>query len=85
MLKTVEAVRERERESYSLEKKVTLKNKAQAQNYVNNSICWTVWRAYSREISFICCAQNTVLAGIRKIDLIDNIKDGLYSNIKVVM
>ena len=44
MLKTVEAVRERERESYSLEKKVTLKNKAQAQNYVNNSICWTVWR-----------------------------------------
>ena len=42
-------------------------------------------RVYSREISFICCAQNTVLAGIRKIDLIDNIEDGLCSNIKVVM
>ena len=42
-------------------------------------------RIYSREISFICCAQNTVLAGIRKIDLIDNIEDGLCSNIKVVM
>ena len=42
-------------------------------------------RVYSREISFICYAQNTVLAVIRKIDLIDNIKDGLYSNINVVM
>ena len=41
--------------------------------------------AYSREISFICCAQNIVLAVNRKIDLIDNIKDGLCSNIKVVM
>ena len=88
MLKTVEAVKERERElqfreesnskkqststklckqqylldsleSYSLEKKVTLKNKAQAQNYVNNSICWTVWRerGISNEISFICVAS----------------------------
>ena len=42
-------------------------------------------RVYSREISFICCAQNIVLAVNRKIDLIDNIKDGLCSNIKVVM
>ena len=42
-------------------------------------------RVYSREISFIFCAQNIVLAVNRKIDLIDNIKDGLCSNIKVVM
>ena len=42
-------------------------------------------RVYSREISFICCAQNIVLAGIRKIDFIQNIQDGLCSNINVVM
>ena len=42
-------------------------------------------RVYSREISLICYAQNIVLAVNRKIDLIDNIKDGLCSNIKVVM
>ena len=42
-------------------------------------------RVYSREISFICYAQNIVLAVNRKIDLIDNKKDGLCSNIKVVM
>ena len=45
-------------------------------------------RVYSREISFICCAQNTVLVGIIKIKLnkigID-IKDGLCGKIKVVM
>ena len=45
-------------------------------------------RVNSRELGFICCAQNTVLAGIRKIELnrlrIEN-KDGLCSNIKVVM
>ena len=43
-------------------------------------------RVYSREISFICCAQNIVLAGIRKVELnrIED-KDGLCSNIKVVM
>ena len=42
-------------------------------------------RVYSRKISFICCAQNIVLDGIRKIDFIQNIQDGLYSNINVVM
>ena len=26
-------------------------------------------RVDSRELGFICCAQNTVLAGIRKVDL----------------
>ena len=42
-------------------------------------------RANSRELNFICCAQNVVLAGIGKLDFIVHIKDGLYSNIKVVM
>ena len=40
----------------------------------------------SREISFLNCAQNTVLTGIRKIKLNNKEnKDRLYSNIKVVM
>ena len=40
-------------------------------------------RVYSREISFIYCARNIVLAGIRKVELnkID-IKDGLCGNVK---
>ena len=40
-------------------------------------------RVYSREISFICCAQNTVLVGIGIIDfnIIYRKKDGLYSNV----
>ena len=42
-------------------------------------------RVNSRELNFICCAQNVVLAGIGKLDFIVHIKDGLYSNIKVVM
>ena len=42
-------------------------------------------RDNSRELNFICCAQNVVLAGIGKLDFIVHIKDGLYSNIKVVM
>ena len=43
-------------------------------------------RVYSREISFICCAQNIVLLGIVKIELnkIEK-KDRLCSNIKVVI
>ena len=38
-----------------------------------------------RKIRFICCAQNTVETVIRKIDFLDNMKDGLYNNIKLVM
>ena len=45
-------------------------------------------RAYSRKISFICCAQNTVIAGIEIIEfnkIYNRKKDRLCSNIKVVM
>ena len=44
---------------------------------------FTRQRVYSREISFICCAQNTVLVGIGIIDfnIIYRKKDGLYSNV----
>ena len=43
---------------------------------------------YSRKISFICCAQNTAIAGIEKIDfnkIYNRKKDGIYNKIKVVM
>ena len=50
MNKTVEAVRERERESYSLENKVALKKDVTISSYVNIRNCWTVWRElYSKQ------------------------------------
>ena len=45
-------------------------------------------RAYSRKISFMCCTQNTAIAGIEKIDfnkIYNRKKDGIYNKIKVVM
>ena len=44
MEETVEVVRGRERESYSLENKVALKKDATTTSYVNMRNCWTVWR-----------------------------------------
>ena len=44
MEETVEVVRGRERESYSLENKVALKKDATTASYVNMRNCWTVWR-----------------------------------------
>ena len=44
MEETVEVVRGRERESYSLENKVALKKDATTVSYVNMRNCWTVWR-----------------------------------------
>ena len=44
MGETVEVVRERERERYSLENKVALKKDATTASYVNMRNCWTVWR-----------------------------------------
>ena len=47
MEETVEVVRGRERESYSLENKVALKKDATTVSYVNILNCWTVWRESS--------------------------------------
>ena len=43
MLKTIDTVREREREVQFKEQSNSKKN-AQATSYVNEQICWTVWR-----------------------------------------
>ena len=66
-----ERERERERESYNLVKIVALIKDAQALSYVNNtdsSDSLERERVYSRELSFIYHAQNTVLVGIEIID-----------------
>ena len=44
MLKTVETVRERERESYNLTNKVALKKDATTTSYASMWNCWTAWR-----------------------------------------
>ena len=89
MAETVGVVKKRE--SYNLVKIVALIKDAQALSYVNNtdsSDSLERERVYSRELSFIYHAQNTVLVGIEIIDfnkIYNREKDGIYSNIKVVM
>ena len=83
MLKTVEAVKKRERELQFKPKSNSKKRSSRTilckqQSFVGQS----GERVSSKKLNFICCAQNKVLVDIRKIDFIKNIKDGLYSNIK---
>ena len=58
MEETVEVVRERERERYSLENKVALKKDATTVSYVNMRNCWTVWR--ERELFFIQTGRKNI-------------------------
>ena len=82
MLKTVEDVRERVKQKSNSKKRNSRTILCKQQNFVGQS----GERGYFREISFICCAQNIVLVGIRKVELNKvDIKDGLCSNIKFVM